>query len=152
MKVKIFYFLFCMFMSWPILFTYLSPANNSIITFIFYICDHLTVLKKNIKMVHSEYVLLNGHEPKALQVHIWLCFIVLIKIIQLNCCWIVAMAVHLYSPLFNIHINHRLVMIYFFIVLYYLMESLYIRYYKTWIVKYNVVSTNDAEVAIDVTR
>ena len=148
---KIPFFLSIIILLWPILFTYMSPANNSIITFIFYMADIVTKTNDNRKMVYSEYSLLKGTLPTTAKQHAWLICIILIKIIQLNCYWCLIMSIHIYSPLFNFKITHRLFIIYTSIIVYIFFEGIYQRFYKKWIISYNIVSTNDTELPLTVT-
>lgn len=135
----------------PLSFTYMSPANNSIITFILIMADIVTITNVNRKMVYSEYMLLKGNGPNTVKQHLWLVCVIMFKIIQLICLWTFTMSVHIYSPFFTFKISHRMFIIYTSIILYYLLEGVYFRMYKKWVITYNVVSTNDTEMSLTIT-
>jgi len=147
---KIPFFISLIILIWPILFTYMSPANNSIVTFIFYMADSVTIINTNRKMVYSEYVLIKGIYPSTFKQHVWLISIVILRFIQMNCYWMLIMSIHIYSPLFSFRITHRLVIIYTSIVIYITFEAIYQRFYKKWIISYNVISTNDTELPLTI--
>lgn len=148
---KIPFFLSIIILIWPCIFVYTSPANNSIITFILYMSDIVTITNKNRKMVYNEYKLIKGTEPTTIKHHLWLISIIILKIVQTNCYWVLIMSIHIYSPIFNTKITRRLFMIYTSIILYILLEGIYQRIYKKWVITYNVVSTNDTELPLTIT-
>lgn len=135
----------------PLSFTYMSPANNSIITFILIMADIVTITNVNRKMVYLEYMLLKGNSPNTVKQHLWLVCVIMFKIIQLICLWTFTMSVHIYSPFFSFKISHRMFIIYTSIILYYLLEGVYFRMYKKWVITYNAVSTNDTEMSLTIT-
>jgi len=124
---KIPFFLSVLILILPTLFTYFSPANNFIITFMFYMGDTVTSFNSVRIMVYSEYFLLKGSQPKSIQHNIWLISVIGMKIVQMNCYWMVVLSIHIYSPFYNFHIKHRLVFIHSFIVVHVLLEYIYIK-------------------------
>ena len=127
--------------AWPIIFTYTAPANNAIITFIFYMFD-LTITVNNARiMVYSEYKLLKGTDPSTFKTHMWLFSVILTKYMQLNCVWLIALSIHLYSPLYT-H-SHRFLLMYISMCIYMMLELTYQKCYKKWVISYGVLSTDD---------
>jgi len=148
---KLSVFLAIAILIWPLMFTYLSPANLGIATFIIYMSDTVILVNKSRKMAYSEYKLIKGTDPTNLKSHCWLISVILIKLLQLNCHWVCAMSMHMYSPLFGLHIDHRLGLIYASIVCYIILDVIYIKCYKKWVTTYVSLSTNEAESILPVT-
>ena len=131
---------------WPILYICLTPVNNAIITFIAYMADLVVHVNKLRKMVYSEYHLIKGIEAKSITVHIWLLFVIFLKILTMTCAWTALIGMHVYSPLYGWSNHSRVIMIYASFAIEMMSNAIYHRCYKKWIISYNVVSTDDAEI------
>ena len=139
-------YIWLMIAAWPLMYILLSPVNNAIITFIAFMADFVVHVNKLRKMVYSEYKLIKGTQVTSVAVHIWLLFVISIKLVTMTCAWTALVGMHVYSPLYGWTNKNRVIMIYISFVLEIFCNGLYHRCYKKWIISYNVVSTDDAEI------
>jgi len=139
-------YIWLMIATWPLLYTLLTPVNNAIITFIAYMADLVVHVNKTRKMVYSEYSLVKGTKPNTFMVHMWLIFVIILKLITMTCAWTGLIGMHVYSPLYGWNNKNRVVMIYISFAIEILCNGIYNRCYKKWMISYNVISTDDAEV------
>ena len=70
-------YIWLMIAVWPLMYIFLSPVNNAIITFIAFMADFVVHVNKLRKMVYSEYKLIKGTQANSIGVHIWLLFVIL---------------------------------------------------------------------------
>lgn len=132
---------------WPVLHILLSVSNHAIISFIIFMADMVIILNKNRRMVYSEYYLVKGTHPADFKSHVWLIFIIFIRLLQQFGAWISLACIHIYSPIIYFpSASSRIAVFYFFIVLDIMTEGIYRRCYKKWIVQYQPISTNDTEL------
>ena len=104
-------YIWLMIGSWPLMYIFLSPVNNAIITFIAFMADFVVHVNKLRKMVYSEYKLIKGTQANSIGVHVWLLFVIFIKLITMTCAWTALVGMHVYSPLYGWTNKNRVIMI-----------------------------------------
>ena len=140
-------YLWCAIFIWPLIHYTISPANQAILTFIAFMCDFVVTLNKNRLMVYSEYKLIKSIKNISLSAHSWLLFIIFCKICQLVSTWLFIICIHQFSPLNgSLETKMTIIIIYICIVLDILLNGIYSRCYKKWIISYDAVSTYDTEL------
>ena len=138
---------------WPLLHYTVSPANQAILTFIAFMCDFVVTLNKNRLMVYAEYKLIKHVALITLRAHCWLLFIIFCRICQLMSTWLFIMCIHKFSPLIGtLDTKMTIILIYICIVLDIMLNGIYIRCYKKWIISYDVVSTYDTELPLSAAK